>query len=87
MERYFGINVHCLEHLPDGVLETGPLWANSMFPLEGLNGVVAHGNHSNHDMSKSAVVQYVSSQSAERDLKYVGSAETEKFCMQVEGMM
>ena len=85
-DRYFGMNVHCLVHLPDGVVETGPLWVNSMFAFESLNGVVAASNHSNHVISKSAMMQYVNAQDADGTVKRLQSKSAIKFCKTVKGL-
>lgn len=38
--RYLGINVHQLIHLPDEVINLGPLWVYSCFFLENFNGKI-----------------------------------------------
>lgn len=46
--RFMGMNVHLLLHLVDVVRETGPLWVNSCFFWEDLNGQLVkliHGPH------------------------------------------
>ena len=37
-ERYITLNMHSLIHLPQTVLDIGPLWAHSCFPFEDANG-------------------------------------------------
>ncbi|XP_064468545.1 uncharacterized protein LOC135379694 [Ornithodoros turicata] len=39
-EGHCTFNVHQLLHLPEAVRKLGPLWATSMFPFEGANGVL-----------------------------------------------
>ena len=34
------INVHSLLHVCDNVRNLGPLWCNSCFPFENMNGVL-----------------------------------------------
>jgi len=35
-EQFVSYNVHILTHLPDAVVNWGPLWANSAFVFEGV---------------------------------------------------
>ncbi|KAF4523231.1 hypothetical protein B566_EDAN011282, partial [Ephemera danica] len=43
--RHMSANLHSLLHLPEAVQNTGPLWVNSCFPLEDLNGKLARLVH------------------------------------------
>ncbi|KAF4513996.1 UNVERIFIED_CONTAM: hypothetical protein B566_EDAN017696 [Ephemera danica] len=43
--RFMSANLHSLLHLPDAVKKSGPLWVNSCFPLEDLNGKIARLVH------------------------------------------
>ena len=71
-------------HWVDGVEETGPLWSNSMFGLESLNGSITRHNKSNHSILLSALMQYMSAQEAHRYLHGGTISETYyKFCTEM----
>ncbi|KAF4521747.1 hypothetical protein B566_EDAN010012, partial [Ephemera danica] len=59
--RFMSANLHSLLHLPDAVRKAGPLWVNSCFPLEDLNGKVARLIHATkspeHQICESFFVQ------------------------------
>ena len=57
-----------------------------MFPSENLNGVVSGSNHSNNSILDSAMVQYLSSQRASKQLLAGISPVWNKYCMQVKGL-
>lgn len=44
------MNLHLLRHLPDTVLQLGPLWANSMFAFEQKNGELINCVHAKSDV-------------------------------------
>ena len=50
--RYMTSNVHLLLHIPDRVLDLGPLWANSCFYFEDFNGQLRNLFHGTQNIDK-----------------------------------
>ena len=51
-------NVHGLLHLPEAVLDLGPLWAHSCFPYENFNGEVLKLYHGSQHVNKHTLNPY-----------------------------
>lgn len=58
-------NVHLLSHIPDCVLQLGPLWAYSNFHFEGNNGKLKNYAKGTSDASSQIITKYIFSKSIE----------------------
>lgn len=48
--RFCSLNIHQILHLPDNVRTLGPLWTNSCFPFEDINGQLVKNVHGTTDV-------------------------------------
>lgn len=57
-DRQLTYNVHQLLHLGICVKRWGPFWANSSFPFESYNGIIAYLSHASKNIGQEIINNY-----------------------------